>query len=189
MSFFLRSPSTTHSHAHSHKSSTSRKIINTFLILLTLFLIGTVIVLSSVSYWLAIPSLAYLTEDEVGWSDRDMIGSLKYDPGSALSHRIKRDEGDVADGILGVESLPKIWEEMEEDLKGDQMEEPGLPEGAEAIEFQDEEQVVWGVDGKGSGGYWMLEDWDGHVEGTHSWERLSNVTTRYVLNEGVGRIG
>ena len=38
--------------------------------------------------------------------------------------------------------------------------------------------VEWDVDGRGTGEYWMRKDWDGHVEGTHDWTRLNNVTTQ-----------
>ncbi|KAK4686177.1 hypothetical protein P7C73_g3955, partial [Tremellales sp. Uapishka_1] len=55
----------------------------------------------------------------------------------------------------------------------------------DASELEEEDDVLdfsigqeWGVDGAGSGGYWMREDWDGRVERTDSWERLENVTTR-----------
>ncbi len=36
----------------------------------------------------------------------------------------------------------------------------------------------WGPQGKGSGGYWMKQDWRGQVQDTTSWERLYNVTNR-----------
>jgi mannosyltransferase OCH1-like enzyme len=45
--------------------SARRRIIYTFLIVLGLFLLGTVIVLSSISYYLRIDAAAYLTELEV----------------------------------------------------------------------------------------------------------------------------
>ena len=125
--------------------SRSKKIVIGLLIVLTLFLIGTVVVLSSVSYWLAIPAAAYLTEEEVPWRPLDSIGPLRYSPPkSAQSHRRQVEMDDMDDYV-------KPANESE-----------------------------WDVDGEGSGGYWMQKDWDGHVEGTHDWARLNNVTERYV---------
>jgi len=124
------------------------------LVILTLFLVGTVVVLSSVSYYLAIPAAAYLSETEVVWTSDDAIKPLKYSPeGTAKSHRRQLD-ADVFD--LEVEA-----------------EEIGAAENASTTE--------WDVDGPGSGQYWMRKDWDGHVDGTHDWSRLNNVTTKFVL--------
>jgi hypothetical protein len=126
--------------------SRSRKVVIVLLIILTLFLIGTVVVLSSVSYWLAIPAAAYLTEEEVPWRPGDAIGSLRYSPpSSAQSHRRQMEVDDEMGDFVKPAS-----------------------------------ETEWDVDGEGSGGYWMRNDWDGHVEGTHDWTRLFNVTERYV---------
>jgi len=45
--------------------SIRRRTIHIFLFLLALILLGTLAVLSSVSYYLAIPSAAYIIEDEL----------------------------------------------------------------------------------------------------------------------------
>ena len=42
-----------------------RRTVHILLFVLALFLLGTVLVLSSVSYYLSIPELAYITEDEL----------------------------------------------------------------------------------------------------------------------------
>lgn len=42
-----------------------RRTLQIILSLLALFLLGTVVVLSSISYYLSIPDVAYITEDEL----------------------------------------------------------------------------------------------------------------------------
>jgi len=42
-----------------------RRTVHVLLFILALFLLGTVLVLSSVSYYLSIPDLAYITEKEL----------------------------------------------------------------------------------------------------------------------------
>jgi len=42
-----------------------RRTVHVLLFILALFLLGTVLVLSSVSYYLSIPDLAYITEEEL----------------------------------------------------------------------------------------------------------------------------
>ncbi len=42
-----------------------RRTVHALLFILGLFLLGTVLVLSSVSYYLSIPDLAYITEEEL----------------------------------------------------------------------------------------------------------------------------
>jgi mannosyltransferase OCH1-like enzyme len=42
-----------------------RRTVHILLLILGLFLLGTVLVLSSVSYYLSIPDLAYITEEEL----------------------------------------------------------------------------------------------------------------------------
>lgn len=48
-----------------------RRPLKIFLIILALFLVGTVVVLSSVSFYLSIDKKAYLTQDEVGYAEDD----------------------------------------------------------------------------------------------------------------------
>jgi hypothetical protein len=127
---------------------------------LTLFLVGTVIVLSSVSYYLALPASAFLDEQEVGWNPQDAIKPLKYRPdATAISHRRAEAYEDWVEGPSEI--------------------------GEEAAEG---DQTVWDVDGEGSGKYWMRKDWDGHVEGTKDWTRLLNVTARSVESSGLPRV-
>lgn len=45
-----------------------RRTVHALLFILGLFLLGTVIVLSSVSYYLSIPELAYISEEELNSS-------------------------------------------------------------------------------------------------------------------------
>ena len=133
---------------------------------------GTIIVLSGVSYYFGIPTVAYLTEDEVPWRSGDAIRPLIYEPlGSAIHH--KRQEG-----VVGEAAIREGWAEIEEEL--------GLGP-TEGVEVEDAALVEvsggeWDVDGQGSGGYWMKKDWNGHVEGTHEWDRLLNVTTLHGEN-------
>lgn len=61
----------------SQTSTRTRKALLVGLILLSLFLLGTVVVLSSISYYLSIPSYAYLTEFEVPFKSSDIIAPLK----------------------------------------------------------------------------------------------------------------
>ncbi len=73
------------------------------------------------------------------------------------------------------------WEEVsptgedKAEIGGDSPLEHGEEGGATPATWDD-----WGVDGKGSGGYWMKADWDGRVEGTKSWDRLDQITSRWV---------
>ncbi|WWC60444.1 uncharacterized protein I303_103016 [Kwoniella dejecticola CBS 10117] len=247
MSSYTRIPnsSSSHqSHRHDRSSSTSpkktssktRKIVITLLVILSLFLVGTVIVLSSVSYYLGIPNWAYLTESEVSWRPSDTINPLKdpleYNESLALAHSeagsaVKRQRRrsptpiprkewrDVTDdlaetsepleasGVLGTETLPESWKELEEEMEeldaaeesdesptyDDSLESPSVISTSSAnahaqVDESDGEDAsasgddIWGIDGKGSGGYWMQKDWNGKVENTQSWDRLFNVTNR-----------
>lgn len=61
----------------SQTSTRTRKVLIVALILLSVFLLGTVIVLSSISYYLSIPTYAYLTEFEVPFKSSEIISALK----------------------------------------------------------------------------------------------------------------
>ncbi|WWD16371.1 hypothetical protein CI109_100797 [Kwoniella shandongensis] len=203
MSYPIRPSSSRHNRQYgddrSKVSTKTRKIVITLLILLSLILLGTIIVLSSVSYYLAIPSWAYLTESEVAWKPEDVIKPLKEAaiPAQGLGARNHRrevgsesavpTEDSTADGVMGTETLPEVWKELEEE-----MEELDAEEDSEEAPTYAEEKVaeskttsevysgdaVWGIDGEGTGGYWMQREWDGKVKDTNSWDRLFNVTTR-----------
>ncbi|WRT65829.1 uncharacterized protein IL334_002779 [Kwoniella shivajii] len=192
-------PASTHSrNERSPKSTRTKKIVITVLILLSLFLIGTVIVLSSVSYYLGIPNWAYLTESEVAWRPDDVIKPLK-DPlssnGTSRGLQRRKEWRDVTDeviepseasSVVGTETLPESWKELEEEMEQLDAEE----ESEESPTYDDDvetssdalnesaEDAIWGIDGKGTGGYWMQKDWTGKVENSNSWDRLYNVTTR-----------
>ena len=150
-----------HGSAKTQPTHRSRKAIYILIVLLSLFLLGTVIVLSSVSYYLAIPDYSNLTELEVGWRPSDAIPTLKYSPpGTAKQHKREESEA-VADSV-------------EEDV-------PMTSVVDDDAVFPDESSE-WDVDGPGTGGYWMQKDWDGRVEGTSDWTRLYNVSTRHGEN-------
>ncbi len=180
--FRSRTMSSHRQHTHSSKPPTSRskKIIITILILLALFLLGTVIVLSSVKYYLNIPTYAYLTEDEVAWRRSDAISQLSYEPEDSSRIHPRQEWEDVSEkldpdkGVMGADTIAEVWEELEE--------VEGAEEGHdEAVGIEEEESLagdghVWDVDGQGTGGYWMRKDWDGTVQNSDSWERLFNVS-------------
>lgn len=84
---------------------------------------------------------------------------------------------------MGSETIPQVWDEMTEE----DMEDPEntLSTGSSEVytaseEAQLESEQQWGLDGMGSGQYWMQSEWDGHVHDTDDWSRLYNVTLRYV---------
>ncbi|ORY29752.1 nucleotide-diphospho-sugar transferase [Naematelia encephala] len=187
MSFSIR----TNRH-HETPTSRSRKLVITLLILLSLFLLGTVIVLSSVSYYLAIPSGAYLTEEEVPWRLGDAIAPLKYRPDETSQQHKRQDWDNVdevppempsGDSVMGADEIAEVWEQLgevdvESDAELDDSVEAEPMEVETEIEIQDVDETVWDVDGRGSGDYWMRKDWDGRVKESDSWHRLFNVTTR-----------
>lgn len=150
----------------SPKPSSSRsKVTVVLLVLLSLFLVGTVLVLSFVSYYFAIPSTAYLTEDEVTWISEGVIKPLLYEPPSTPQQHRRQEE------IVTEDNVEEEWTEIEEALGlGLNVSAP-----ADIVEiFSDDAE--WDIDGQGTGGYWMRKDWSGHVEGTHEWSRLDNIT-------------
>lgn len=183
--------------AHSGKkkkpSASWRRPVLIFIFLLALVLLGTVIVLSSVKAYFGVPASAFITEREVPWIDgRDAIkpltpwveeGEAADAPNTARSESWQRD--DFVTETFVDEQLAVVEDEL--DLT------PGGPEPEpveieslgdfEPVDFVDSESsaTTWGPDGKGTGGYWMRQDWDGRVEGTHSWDHLYNVTLKYVL--------
>lgn len=158
-------------------TSRSRKVVSTFLILSTLFLLGATVVLSATSYYLKISLSAYLTEDEVAWHPSDGIKPLKYNPnGTSQVHQRRQGWEDVTvdpnGGVMGTGTLPEIWEGFEEVATSSE----GYDDAVETL--AEDHEDVWDVDGPGSGAYWMRKDWNGTVQQTDSWERLRNVTTR-----------
>ncbi|RSH94822.1 hypothetical protein EHS25_004628 [Saitozyma podzolica] len=178
----------------------TRKIVITLIVLVSLILVGTIVVLSSISYYLAIPAGAYLTEDEVPWRPEDVIRSLYEAPtpsATATPGKVKRQDFEEigvgagvspSTGVMGTDTIAEVWEELEEELEEEFEQEAVDHAYDDAVEISqvsspsgsEDEDWVWGVDGKGTGGYWMREDWDGTVQDTASWNRLYNVTTRLI---------
>lgn len=162
-----------------------RKVIIIFSILVSLFLLGTVIVLSSVSYYLAIPDGAFLTEEEVRWTGEDLIASLKEPEvyNATLAERQGWEElGDEElggeDAVLGTETIPQIWTGSAATWPDG--EKPEVTHAASTTSWSEEgtSDAGWGIDGQGSGAYWMKDNWDGVVRDADNWERLYNVTSR-----------
>jgi hypothetical protein len=163
-----------------------RKAIIIFSILVSLFLLGTVIVLSSVSYYLAFPDGAFLTEDEVPWTGEDLIKAL-LDPPSVngtIERRQEWEELKAEDAVMGSETIPQIWDEVDaSEVKAEDVSATeDLEDDSDSINLSSEigSEEAWGIDGMGTGSYWMKDQWDGKVHDTNDWSRLYNVTTRYV---------
>ena len=162
-------------HSTKDPSARSRKPLIILLTLLFLFLIGTVLVLSNVSYYLNIPARAYITEDEVPWQASDAISQLRYDPRSAVPHRKRQeweDAGDPENAVMGTETIPEIWDQLAEEVEDDDGMMMMIDDDAEGGEGS------WGLNGKGTGGYWMRTGWNGTVQDTDDWQRLLDVPTR-----------
>ena len=167
-----------------------RKVVIIFSILVSLFLLGTVIVLSSVRYYLAIPDGAFLTEEEVRWTGEDLIAPLK-EPELHNSTKLKRQEWEELgneDAVLGAEAIPQVWNDLEVEAKAD---EAGSEDSQPSESSPDDDtsaattswnegqsDAAWGIDGQGSGSYWMRENWDGVVQDADNWDRLYNITAR-----------
>jgi len=164
-----------------------RKAIIIFSILVSLFLLGTVIVLSSVSYYLAFPDGAFLTEDEVPWTGEDLIKALSDPPSlnGTIERRQEWEELKAEDAIMGSETIPQIWDEVNaSEVKAEDLTTmEDLEDDSDSINLSSElgSEEAWGIDGMGTGSYWMKDQWDGKVHDTNDWSRLYNVTTRYVL--------
>jgi len=120
-------------------SNVRRNILISFLVILGLFLLGTVLVLSSIQRYLYIQDWAYLTELELGGYNEKTAGRIEE----------FQQEG------------PAPSDEDGADIGADWKVDAG---GA-----------IWGAQGKGTGNYWMRNDWDGRVRET-DWDRLGNVT-------------
>lgn len=141
--------SSSSSRKSSGSSSIKQKLFIAALTILGLFLLGTVIVLSTIQRYFRIEDWAYLSESEIGgWTDgpgmNGVIPALK-----------ELDFGSSGNGTARVNKTTAFGE------------------------YEDEDSVdVWGSNGEGTGGYWMRQDWDGTVQDTHDWDRLYNVTLR-----------
>lgn len=147
------------------------------------------IVLSSVSYYLAFPDGAFLTEDEVPWTGDDLIKALQDPPSvnGTIERRQDWEELKAEDAVMGSETIPQIWDEISgvgEVKAADVSAAEDLEDDSGSINPFSESSIGedWGIDGKGTGSYWMKDQWDGVVKDTNDWSRLYNVTTRYVLS-------
>ena len=87
-----------------------RRSLQVFLIILALFLVGTVIVLSSVSYYLAIDPRAYLTEEEVGYAEGD---DLYNATALGVKERIPR----ILHQTWKSETLPDRWKGISQECR------------------------------------------------------------------------
>ena len=140
-------------------------------------------------YYLAIPDGAFLTEEEVRWTGEDLIAPLKEPElrNSTIEKRQGWEELGREDAILGAETIPEVWNEMEveakvEEIALDNTQSTGVSTDdtyAGSTSFADDtSDAAWGIDGQGSGAYWMRENWDGVVRDADNWDRLYNITAR-----------
>lgn len=87
-----------------------RRTLQIFLAILALILVGTVVVLSSISIYLSIDNAAYLTEDEVGYPDGDATWN-------ATAHgkveRIPR----ILHQTWKSETLPDRWKDISQECR------------------------------------------------------------------------
>jgi mannosyltransferase OCH1-like enzyme len=83
-----------------------RRTVHILLLLLGLFLLGTVLVLSSVSYYLSIPDLAYISEEELNSTRDPHQNSSQHQK----SERIPR----IIHQTWKSETLPEKWQPVSE---------------------------------------------------------------------------
>jgi mannosyltransferase OCH1-like enzyme len=82
-----------------------RRTVHILLLLLGLFLLGTVVVLSSVSYYLSIPDVAYISEEELNSTQ-----NFPHQNSSQKSERIPR----IIHQTWKSETLPEKWKAVSE---------------------------------------------------------------------------
>ena len=84
-----------------------RRTVHILLLLLGLFLLGTVLVLSSVSYYLSIPDTAYISEEE--------LNSTQNFPHQNSSHHQKSERiPRIIHQTWKSETLPEKWQAVSE---------------------------------------------------------------------------
>jgi hypothetical protein len=162
--------------ASAKPGSRSRRYVLIFLSLLGLVLLGTVIVLSTVQAVFGIPANAFVTEEEVPWIPGDAISKLadpiEYTDELDLVKRAEWDEiSEPDDSIFDIEPTAT------QDLDATRTTTAASTQPA-TIADSDSDDGEWGLDGKGTGGYWMTADWSGTVARTESWEHLYNISVR-----------
>jgi inositol phosphorylceramide mannosyltransferase catalytic subunit len=84
-----------------------RRTVHILLLLLGLFLLGTVLVLSSVSYYLSIPDAAYISEEELTPTQNFPHQNSSQHP---TSERIPR----IIHQTWKTETLPEKWRAVSE---------------------------------------------------------------------------
>ena len=87
-----------------------RRALQVFLIILALFLLGTVVVLSSITYYLAINPDAYLTVEEVGYKDTDALYNATA---LGVTERIPR----ILHQTWKSETLPDRWKDISRECR------------------------------------------------------------------------
>jgi mannosyltransferase OCH1-like enzyme len=80
-----------------------RRTVHILLLLLGLFLLGTVLVLSSVSYYLSIPELAYISEEELQTPHQNSSQHQKPERIPRIIHQTWKSE-----------TLPERWQVVSE---------------------------------------------------------------------------
>jgi hypothetical protein len=106
---------------------------------------------------------------------------------STISKRQNWEAMQAEDAVMGSETIPQVWDEMsavgqEEATDSVDVSSDAELEAEEAIPAEwlkeSADEGDWGIDGKGTGSYWMKSQWDGKVHDTEDWSRLYNVTLR-----------
>ena len=87
-----------------------RTSLQIFLAVLALVLLGTVVVLSSISFYLSIDQNAYLSEDEVGYPDTDATWNASQ---AGLNERIPR----ILHQTWKTETLPDRWKDISQQCR------------------------------------------------------------------------
>ena len=87
-----------------------RRFLQVFLVILALFLVGTAIVLSTVSVYLNIDAAAYLNEDE--------LGPIELDKGwNATEHGLVERAPRILHQTWKTETLPDRWKDISQDCR------------------------------------------------------------------------
>ncbi|KAH9006955.1 hypothetical protein EDB86DRAFT_30857 [Lactarius hatsudake] len=87
-----------------------RRTVHALLFVLGLFLLGTVLVLSSVSYYLSIPELAYITEEELN-------SPFDSPPQNSTQHRRPERIPKIIHQTWKSETLPDKWKAVSEECR------------------------------------------------------------------------
>lgn len=115
------------------------------------------------------------------WTEVDSEVPTYTTTGAASASAISVDSAAITAEIWDefkqeMEELDAVEEANEDDIT--ESEGEAVDAGSNATSSIEEDVGQWGIDGMGSGSYWMRNNWDGRVRDTDSWERLYNVTNR-----------